>query len=106
MRLTSRFWTRSLLLASCAYGLVAAPGMAQESVPDPDQDDQEQAAETAAEGDAKALGLPAVPTSEDLVPEDNRTLVEIVFSGQIAYRNRTETIAPDLTYDHEFFQKF
>lgn len=107
MRLTSRFWTRSLLLASCAYGLVAAPGLAQDSVgPEPDQDDQEQAAETAAEGDAKALGQPAVPTSEDLVPEDNRTLEEIVITGQIAYRNRTETIAPELTYDHEFFQKF
>lgn len=35
-----------------------------------------------------------------------RTLEEIVVTGEITYRNRTETVAPELTYDQEFFQKF
>ncbi len=68
--------------------------------------DQEPAAETAAEGDAKAEGQPAVPTNEGLESPDNRTLEEIVVIGHRIYRNRTDTIAPELTFGQEFFQKF
>lgn len=38
-------------------------------------------------------------------PEDN-TLEELVVTGAITYRNRTETVAPELTYSQEFFEKF
>jgi hypothetical protein len=68
--------------------------------------DQEQAAETAAEGDAKAQGEDAVPTSAELTPDDDRSLSDIVIIGRKIYRNRTDTVAPELTYDQEFFQKF
>lgn len=68
--------------------------------------EQEQAAETSAEGEAKARGQNAVPTSEELSPRNPQTLEEIVVTGEITYRNRTETIAPELTFDQEFFQKF
>jgi outer membrane cobalamin receptor len=39
-------------------------------------------------------------------PEDDRSLEEIIVTGRIGYRNRTQTVAPELSYDHEFFQKF
>ena len=68
--------------------------------------DQEPAAETASEGQAKAAGEPAVPTGDDLVQEDNRSLTDIVIIGNRTFRNRTDTVAPELTYDKEFFQKF
>ena len=68
--------------------------------------DQEPAAETAAEGDAKAEGQPAVPTSENLSADDRRSLEEIIVVGNRIYRNRTDTVAPELTYGQEFFQKF
>ncbi len=34
------------------------------------------------------------------------TLEELVVTGAITYRNRTETVAPELTYSQEFFEKF
>lgn len=68
--------------------------------------DQEPAAETAAEGDAKAESQPAVPTNEGLEPADSRSLSDIVVVGSRIYRNRTDTIAPELTFGQEFFQKF
>ena len=68
--------------------------------------DQEPAAETTSEGEAKAEGEAAVPTSDELVEKDNRSLEEIIVIGNRTYRNRTNTIAPELTYDKEFFQKF
>jgi outer membrane receptor protein involved in Fe transport len=92
------------LLFSTAL-MLAQAAEAQTPPPQP-APDQEPAAETAAEGDAKALGQPAVPTSETLAPQDNRTLEDIVIIGRQIYRNRTDTIAPELTYDQEFFQKF
>ena len=82
--------------------LIAAPCFAAQ----PASPDQEPAAETAAEGQAKAEGESAVPTSDDLVEKDNRTLSDIVVIGNRTFRNRTDTIAPELTYDKEFFQKF
>jgi len=74
--------------------------------PPPTSPDQEPAAETGAEGDAKAAGQPAVPTSEGLEPADNRSLEDIVVIGRQIYRNRTDTVAPELTFGQEFFQKF
>jgi outer membrane receptor for ferrienterochelin and colicins len=99
------------LLISSALMMAEAAGAQTQSPPTeppPVQPapDQEPAAETGAEGDAKAQGQPAVPTSEDLAAEDDRTLEEIVVIGQQIYRNRTDTVAPELTYGQEFFQKF
>jgi outer membrane receptor for ferrienterochelin and colicins len=39
-------------------------------------------------------------------PAEETTLEELVVTGQITYRNRTETVAPELTYDQEFFERF
>jgi outer membrane receptor for ferrienterochelin and colicins len=97
----TRICLKALLLSSCLITPGAAIAQANQNTPD-----QEQASETAAEGTAKALGQPAVPTSLELSPEGPQSLSDIVVTGQIAYRNRTETVAPELTYDLEFFQKF
>jgi outer membrane receptor protein involved in Fe transport len=93
-----------LLFSSALFAAQAA--MAQQPTDQPTQPDQEPAAETAAEGDAKAEGLPAVPTSESLAPVDDRSLGDIIVVGSRIYRNRTDTIAPELTFGQEFFQKF
>ena len=90
--LTGLLFSSALLLAQTAAAQQAAP-------------DQEPAAETAGEGDAKAAGESAVPTNEGLA-EDTRSLEDIVIVGTQIYRNRTDTIAPELTYGQEFFQKF
>lgn len=84
--------------------VAAGPVMAQD-VPVEPTPDQETASETAAEGDAKAAGEDAVPTSPGLAP-DTRSLEDIVIIGRQIYRNRTDTVAPELTYGQEFFQKF
>ena len=94
---------KALLLSSA---LVTAQSVAAQDAPVQPAPDQETAAETAGEGDAKAAGEPAVPTSEGVVSNDDRTLEDIVITGQMRYRNRTETVAPELTYGQEFFQKF
>lgn len=95
MAIRHRSLLKTLLLSTSMC--IAAPVLAQE---------QEQASETAAEGEAKTLGQDAVPSSEQLSPSEPETLSDVIVTGRIAYRNRTETIAPELTYDHEFFQKF
>ncbi|MCL6740789.1 TonB-dependent receptor [Sphingomonas sp. RB56-2] len=92
-----------LLFSSALF--VAQGAMAQQAA-GPPAPDQEPAAETAAEGDAKAQGEPAVPTSQGLEPADDRSLSDIVVVGSRIYRNRTDTIAPELTFGQEFFQKF
>lgn len=43
------------------------------------------------------------PAGEDGTPTDLRA---VVVSGQIMYRNRTETTAPELVYGKEFFAEF
>ncbi|HET9811374.1 MAG TPA: TonB-dependent receptor [Sphingomicrobium sp.] len=100
--------TLSALLLSTA--IFVAPAGAQvvpaPTQPPPTSPDQEPAAETAPEGDAKAQGESAVPTSQPVIEQDNRTLEEIIVTGSRIYRNRTDTIAPELTYGQEFFQKF
>ena len=98
---------RGLLISSAL--VTAHVARAQDTAPAAEQPaataEQETAAETASEGDAKAAGESAVPTSQVLTP-DNRSLEEIVIIGRQIFRNRTDTIAPELTYGQEFFQKF
>jgi outer membrane receptor for ferrienterochelin and colicins len=38
--------------------------------------------------------------------DDASTLDDVIVTGVIEYRNRTETVAPELVYDQEFFAKF
>jgi outer membrane receptor protein involved in Fe transport len=92
----------ALVMAEAAVAQAPPPPAAPAVQPAPDQ---EPAAETAGEGDAKAAGQPAVPTNQGLSADD-RSLEEIVIVGTQIYRNRTDTIAPELTYGQEFFQKF
>ncbi len=94
---------QGLLFSSALFAAQTAIAQQPASEPVPDQ---EPAAETAAEGDAKAEGLPAVPTTAGIEPADDRSLSDIVVVGSRIYRNRTDTIAPELTYGQEFFQKF
>ena len=85
--------------------LFAAQSAVAQVVTQPSAPDQEPAAETAAEGDAKVAGEPTVPTNEGLETDD-RSLEEIIVRGTRIYRNRTDTIAPELSFGQEFFQKF
>ena len=85
--------------------LFAAQSAVAQVANQPTAPDQEPAAETAAEGDAKAAGQPAVPTNEGLETDD-RSLEEIIVRGTRIYRNRTDTVAPELSFGQEFFQKF
>lgn len=41
-------------------------------------------------------------------PQDQQatTLDEVIVTGEIQYRDRTDTVAPELVYDQEFFAKF
>ncbi|KFN49463.1 TonB-dependent receptor plug domain-containing protein [Arenimonas composti] len=54
-------------------------------------------------GTALAQNPPA--TAEELDSEAV-LLEELVVNGQIQYRNRTETVAPQLVYDQQFFAEF
>jgi outer membrane receptor protein involved in Fe transport len=47
---------------------------------------------------------PAAPATEQ--PAEAVELKEMVVTGEIQYRDRTETVAPELVYDQEFFAKF
>lgn len=49
---------------------------------------------------------PQSPAEEKKAETDPTELQAVVVSGQIQYRNRTETTAPELVYDQEFFAKF
>ena len=95
--LKTLFISSSMLACSAALAQDAAQG------PRPEQ---EQASETAAEGDANAMGQSSVPTTAGLAPDEPRDLESIIVTGQIGLRNRTETVAPELTYGQEFFQDF
>lgn len=50
--------------------------------------------------------LVAQALPDEPVDEDPTLLSEIVVSGEIQYRNRTETTAPELVFDQEFFAQF
>jgi outer membrane receptor protein involved in Fe transport len=102
--LTGLLFSTALMLAQAAGAQTQPPPT--EPPPGQPAPDQEPAAETAGEGDAKAQGAPAVPTNPGLSAEPGRSLEDIVIIGQQIYRNRTDTIAPELTYGQEFFQKF
>ena len=93
---------QGLLLSSALFAAQSAAGQVASQ---PGSPEQEPAAETAAEGDAKAAGQEAVPTSEGSQTDD-RSLEEIIVRGTRIYRNRTDTVAPELTFGQEFFQKF
>lgn len=55
-------------------------------------------------GLAMAQDAPAATAPEG--EEDITQLEEIVVSGTIQYRNRTETTSPSLVYDQQFFEEF
>lgn len=54
-------------------------------------------------GMAQAQQAEPVPATDESDPTE---LKELVVTGEIQYRNRTETVAPELVYDQEFFAKF
>ncbi|MGH6950259.1 MAG: TonB-dependent receptor plug domain-containing protein [Vitreimonas sp.] len=53
------------------------------------------------------LAMPGVAVAQDeATTTDGETLEEIVVTGEIQYRNRTDTVAPELVYDQQFFEQF
>lgn len=84
-----RHLKRNLLASLIASTLLPAGlALAQESPP-------------AADTPAQDTGQEAPP------PEDEpKTLKGVVVTGEIQYRNRTETTAPELVYDRQFFEEF
>src|SRR5690606_32191731 len=87
--LAMRHLKRNLLASLIASTLLPAGlALAQESPP-------------AADTPAQDTGQEAPP------PEDEpKTLKGVVVTGEIQYRNRTETTAPELVYDRQFFEEF
>lgn len=54
-------------------------------------------------GYALAQDAPVAPATQDT---EATTLESVVITGEIQYRNRTETTAPELVYGQEFFAQF
>jgi outer membrane receptor protein involved in Fe transport len=54
------------------------------------------------------LAAPAVAFAQTPPPQDEEAsaLEEVIVTGEIRYRNRTDTVAPELVYDQEFFAQF
>ncbi|HYD88817.1 MAG TPA: TonB-dependent receptor [Vitreimonas sp.] len=50
------------------------------------------------------FAMPSLALAQDA--EEEQSLEEIVITGQIQYRNRTDTVAPELVYDQQFFEQF
>lgn len=50
------------------------------------------------------MAFPGVALAQDQADEE--TLEDIVITGEIQYRNRTDTVAPELVYDQQFFEQF
>ncbi|MFN3464248.1 MAG: TonB-dependent receptor plug domain-containing protein [Terricaulis sp.] len=50
------------------------------------------------------MAFPGAALAQD--PADEETLEDIVITGEIQYRNRTDTVAPELVYDQQFFEQF
>jgi outer membrane receptor for ferrienterochelin and colicins len=48
--------------------------------------------------------MPGVAVAQDQPAEED--LEDIVITGEIQYRNRTDTVAPELVYDQQFFEQF
>lgn len=55
---------------------------------------------------AQAQAPDGATTAADPAPAEPKQLDTIVVQGEITYRNRTEDIAPVLSYDLEYFQRF
>ena len=49
--------------------------------------------------------LPSVALAQEQ-PAQEESLEDIVVTGEIQYRNRTDTVAPELVYDQRFFEQF
>jgi len=49
------------------------------------------------------LATPSLLAAQTRAPAE---LEELVVTGEITYRDRTETVAPELVYDQKFFEKF
>jgi outer membrane receptor protein involved in Fe transport len=49
--------------------------------------------------------LPGVALAQEQ-PAQEESLEDIVVTGEIQYRNRTDTVAPELVYDQRFFEQF
>lgn len=53
------------------------------------------------------LAMPGVAMAQDAQPaQEEESLEDIVVTGTIQYRNRTDTVAPELVYDQQFFEQF
>lgn len=52
------------------------------------------------------LAMPSVAIAQDDTMTDEESLEELVITGEIQYRNRTGTVAPELVYDQRFFEQF
>jgi outer membrane receptor protein involved in Fe transport len=54
------------------------------------------------------LMTPVAALAQNAPPPGQQTtnLEEVIVTGQIQYRNRTDTVAPELVYDQEFFAQF
>lgn len=50
------------------------------------------------------FALPGMAMAQQQGEEE--TLEDIVVTGEIQYRNRTDTVAPELVYDQQFFEQF
>jgi outer membrane receptor protein involved in Fe transport len=53
-----------------------------------------------------ASGARAADAEAEAEAERTKTVEELVVTGEIAFRNRVETIEPVLSYDLEYFQRF
>lgn len=52
------------------------------------------------------FALPGLAVAQDQTDAEGQTLEEVVITGEIQYRNRTDTVAPELVYDQQFFEQF
>lgn len=50
------------------------------------------------------FAIPGVALAQ--TAEEEQSLEEVVITGEIQYRNRTDTVAPELVYDQQFFEQF
>jgi outer membrane receptor for ferrienterochelin and colicins len=50
------------------------------------------------------VAVPSMAFAQD--PANEETLEDIVITGEIQYRDRTDSVAPELVYDQQFFEQF
>ena len=51
------------------------------------------------------LAMPSLAHAQNQSTE-GESLEDIIVTGEIQYRNRTDTVAPELTYDQQYFERF